>query len=63
MTHYEATGWYVEESEGGYLTKRRRADQPWTCVYGGTTATVVVLVDGRFLINAHVGDSSAMLGG
>ena len=29
----------------------------------GTTASLVVLIDGRFLVSAHVGDSAAMLAG
>ena len=32
-------------------------------VDGGTTATVIALLDGSLLVHAQVGDSSALLGG
>lgn len=41
--------------------KRRSMTQPWSCVHGGTSATLVALVEGRTLYTANVGDSSALL--
>ena len=41
--------------------KRRSMTQPWTCVHGGTSATLVALLEGRTLLTANVGDSSALL--
>lgn len=42
--------------------KRRNVAQPWTCVHGGTSATLVALLEGRTLFTANVGDSSALVG-
>ena len=50
-------GLIVEEWEDEDGTIRREA------VDGGTTATVIALVDGATLVHAQVGDSSALLGG
>lgn len=49
------------QDNGGYLMKRRSMTQPWTCVHGGTSATLVALLEGRTLLTANVGDSSALL--
>lgn len=49
------------QDNGGYLMKRRSMAQPWSCVHGGTSATLVALVEGRTLYTANVGDSSALL--
>ena len=43
------------EDEGGEM-RQEAAD-------GGTTATVIALLDGATLVHAQVGDSSALLGG
>ena len=43
------------EDEGGEM-RLEAAD-------GGTTATVIALLDGATLVHAQVGDSSALLGG
>jgi serine/threonine protein phosphatase PrpC len=40
---------------------RRKPGGPLYCVHGGTTATVVVLLDGCRLISANTGDSAALL--
>lgn len=49
------------KDNGGYLMKRRSVTQPWTCVHGGTSGTLVALMEGRTLVTANVGDSSALL--
>eukprot|EP00752_Nemacystus_decipiens_P005815 g5260.t1 len=58
--HLQGLGWTVKDN-GGYLMKRRSLTQPWSCVHGGTSATLVALVEGRTLYSANVGDSSALL--
>lgn len=58
--HLEGLGWTVKDN-GGYLMKRRSITQPWTCVHGGTSATLVALLEGRTLLTANVGDSSALV--
>ncbi|CAM9709405.1 unnamed protein product, partial [Phaeothamnion confervicola] len=58
--HLTAQGWAVKE-QGGYLMKRRSLAQPWTCVHGGTSGSVVAVVEGRRLLTANVGDSSCLL--
>uniref|UniRef100_A0A7S2RFN5 PPM-type phosphatase domain-containing protein n=1 Tax=Rhizochromulina marina TaxID=1034831 RepID=A0A7S2RFN5_9STRA len=56
-------GWQVEEvEEGGYLLKRRHAHLPWICVHGGSSCSLVLLLDGTRLLSANVGDSSVLLG-
>ncbi|CAN0255302.1 unnamed protein product, partial [Hapterophycus canaliculatus] len=58
--HLQGLGWNVKDN-GGYLMKRRSLTQPWSCVHGGTSATLVALIEGRTLYSANVGDSSALL--
>jgi serine/threonine protein phosphatase PrpC len=60
---YVATGWEVQDTEDGFLIKRQAPNQAWTCTHGGTTATVVVILDGWRMIVANVGDSTALWGG
>lgn len=60
---YESSGWLVSHSSQGFLTRQRTRDSAVLCVHGGSTATVVALLDGRWLISANVGDSSAILCG
>jgi hypothetical protein len=69
--HYEAQGWVVERSPDGYLTRSRPrgsaggsgAGGGVMCVHGGTTATVAIVLDGRRVVTANVGDSTALLVG
>ncbi len=44
-----------------YLVKRKRMIDPWVNVHGGTTATIIVICNGKHIITANVGDSSAMM--
>ena len=60
---YLAAGWQVEERKEGYVTKRPHDGAPWTCTHGGTTATVVAILDGHRMIVSNVGDSTALWGG
>uniref|UniRef100_K3WZS3 PPM-type phosphatase domain-containing protein n=1 Tax=Globisporangium ultimum (strain ATCC 200006 / CBS 805.95 / DAOM BR144) TaxID=431595 RepID=K3WZS3_GLOUD len=62
---YERRGFTVKE-QNGYLVKamssNATASASFTCVRGGTTATIVVILDaGRRVFVANVGDSCAMI--
>ena len=47
-----------------YLTRSRPGSAaPPQCVHGGTTATVIIILDGRRLICSNVGDSTAIITG
>ncbi|KAF1334487.1 Uridine phosphorylase, partial [Globisporangium splendens] len=63
---YERRGFTVKE-QNGYMVKAMSASATasaaFTCVRGGTTATIVVVLDsGRRVFVANVGDSCAMIG-
>jgi len=60
---YISSGWEVQDTEEGFLIKRQASNQAWTCTHGGTTATVVFILDGWRMIVANVGDSTALWGG
>lgn len=64
-TFYESSGWTVNMPPGGYMTRHRAGSSPMAalCVHGGTTATVVVVLDSRYILIANVGDSTAILTG
>lgn len=52
----------------GYLLKQRAGGTgchsgQWSCTQGGTTCTVVAVLDARMLVVANVGDSDAILCG
>jgi hypothetical protein len=53
-------GWEVEQVEQGYLLRRKRDMQPWLCVHGGTSCSIIAIV-GTTMIIANVGDSSAVM--
>lgn len=53
----------AKSTEEGYLLVRHPRSSTWSCVHGGTTATVCVLLDGRWLYTANVGDSTALMAG
>ncbi|CAK4073162.1 unnamed protein product [Aphanomyces euteiches] len=62
-TFYENQGVSVREEhheKGVYLVKRFGRTLPYTCVYGGTTATIAVIHHNRLIV-ANVGDSTALL--
>lgn len=60
---YEASGAIVYEQPEGFLVKQDLRTHVFANVRGGTTATVVVILDGgRKIIASNVGDSTAMLG-
>ena len=55
----ELQGFEVAESPEGYLLKRK-GNQQWSCVHGGSACSICALVDGLMYI-ANVGDSSGTL--
>jgi serine/threonine protein phosphatase PrpC len=57
---YEDEGWIVEPSMNGYLVRFRSTNQSPICIHGGTTATVVIVLDKHKVIIANVGDSTAI---
>jgi serine/threonine protein phosphatase PrpC len=58
--YYKDQGWVVDKNVEGYLVKRRKDGSADYCIHGGSTGTVVVVVDGHKLIVGNVGDSSAI---
>jgi len=56
----EGEGYEVEEAPEGYLLKRMPPSQAWGCVHGGSSCSIVALVDHMIYI-ANVGDSSGTL--
>ncbi|EQC40250.1 hypothetical protein SDRG_02896 [Saprolegnia diclina VS20] len=66
QAHYASLGLCMrDDSLNGrsFLLKRKGPSQPYTCVQGGTTATLAILLHGTRLLVANVGDSSALLAG
>lgn len=61
--YYESTGWIIMRHKDGYYLRSRGPFGPLACIHGGTTATILVLLDGRRLIVANVGDSTALICG
>lgn len=60
---YEDQGWIVTRAPEGYLLRSRGTGGAPLCVHGGTTATVLIVLDGRRLIVSNVGDSTAIISG
>ncbi len=56
-----AAGYAVSRAAEGYLVRKRAGNV--FCVHGGSTATVVAILDGRRVVCANVGDSGALLCG
>ncbi|KDO21277.1 hypothetical protein SPRG_13576 [Saprolegnia parasitica CBS 223.65] len=66
QAHYATLGLCTrDDSLNGrsFLLQRKGPSQPYTCVQGGTTATLAILLHGTRLLVANVGDSSALLAG
>jgi serine/threonine protein phosphatase PrpC len=61
---YESQGWIVTRAPEGYLLRSKpgSSGNP-LCVHGGTTATVLIVLDGRRLVVSNVGDSTAIIAG
>jgi hypothetical protein len=56
----EKEGYEIEEAPEGYLLKRMPPSQTWGCVHGGSSCSIVAIVDYCLFI-ANVGDSSGTL--
>ena len=52
IQHYESNGWSVSIAAEGYLLRKGKSLSRPGCVHGGTTVSVVVVLDGRKL-NAY----------
>jgi len=55
-----ANGWEVMLSPENYLLKRKTSSQPWLCVHGGSSCSIVAMV-GTKLYTANVGDSTGII--
>lgn len=60
---YEDLGCHVYRSPEGHLVRTHPSAPAPRCINGGTTATVVILLEGRRLIVSNVGDSTAIIAG
>lgn len=58
----EKQGFEVEETEGGYLRKRRGSTANWTCIHGGSSCSIIMILKNKCYI-ANVGDSTGILCG
>lgn len=56
----EQQGWEIDEAPEGYLLKRKKGASQWACVHGGTSCSIIVLINQKMYI-ANVGDSSGIL--
>jgi hypothetical protein len=63
IKYYEERGWVVRRAAEGFLVRTRADGAQEMCVHGGTTCTVVLVLRGRWLLMANVGDSTALLSG
>lgn len=59
----ESIGWEIQDGEDGpYLMKRRNRSMAWMCVHGGSSCSLVFVIDGKRVVTANVGDSSVLMG-
>lgn len=63
-SNYERRGYEVMEVHpAGFLMRKDKNTHEYACIRGGTTVTIVVILDGgRKIITSNVGDSAAILG-
>ena len=60
-TELISQGYEISEDErSGYLLKRKSSTQTWTCVHGGSSSSIIVIIGSEIFI-ANVGDSSGIL--
>jgi serine/threonine protein phosphatase PrpC len=59
--YHEKNGWTVQETPTGYLVKSKQNYLVESHIPGGTTGTIIVLLNGERLFTANVGDSDATL--
>jgi len=58
--HYKKNGWNIQTS--GNIMMKKREYGSWSCVHGGTTASLIVILDSHKVYVANVGDSSVVMG-
>ncbi|KAK8805462.1 hypothetical protein WA158_002118 [Blastocystis sp. Blastoise] len=63
QTNHITTGVKKRDDKGMFLVKREKEEDSWECICGGTTASVVIILDGYKILTANVGDSHSYLGG
>lgn len=56
----EQQGFEIDEAPEGYLLKRKKGSAQWACVHGGTSCSILALINHKLYI-ANVGDSSGIL--
>jgi hypothetical protein len=61
LEYYESRQVECKVEPGGFIVKRCRPNSSWNCVHGGTTVSVVVILNGSIMISANVGDSTALV--
>lgn len=59
MDHFQRIGYEVKESDG-YLLRRKLISENWSCIHGGTSCSVIAIVQSMMYI-ANVGDSTGIL--
>ena len=57
---FEAMGYEVMRTPEGYLMKRKPPSSSWSCIHGGTSCSIIALVDNELYVS-NVGDSTGIL--